>query len=45
MYPEYDEGTGAAEREGLLWAARSTPTAFWPFEDQLVRMLHAGGFE
>jgi SAM-dependent methyltransferase len=43
-FAEYDAGAGEREREELLWAAWNDAAAFWPLEDDLVRMLHDAGF-
>ncbi len=34
----------AVERDNDLWAAWSNEGSFWPFEDDLVRMIEAAGF-
>jgi SAM-dependent methyltransferase len=44
LFGEYEPGLDTVEREGLLWAAWSDAASFWPFEDDLVRMLHDAGF-
>lgn len=44
MFPEYDPSATDEERERFLWAAWSDAAAFWPLEDDLVRMIHAAGF-
>lgn len=44
-FGEYDETITDEQREGLLWAAWSDRASFWPFEDDLVRMIRDAGFE
>jgi hypothetical protein len=44
MFGEYAPGLDASSREELLWAAWSDAAAFWPLEDELVRMIHDAGF-
>ena len=43
-FPEYDADAPASDREGYLWAAWSDSAAFWPLEDDLVRMMTDAGF-
>lgn len=43
-FPEYDVDAQASDREGYLWAAWSDSAAFWPIEDDLVRMMTDAGF-
>jgi SAM-dependent methyltransferase len=44
LFGEYEPDTDTESREGLLWAAWSDAASFWPFEDDLVRMLRDAGF-
>jgi ubiquinone/menaquinone biosynthesis C-methylase UbiE len=43
-FPEYDADASASDRDGYLWAAWSDSDAFWPTEDELVRMVLDAGF-
>lgn len=44
MFQEYAPGTSEASKEELLWSAWSDTAAFWPLEDELVRMIGDAGF-
>lgn len=44
LFGEYDQAVTDDERESMLWAAWSDAASFWPFEEDLVRMLHDVGF-
>jgi SAM-dependent methyltransferase len=44
MFPEYAPESSAAEVEEYLWAAWGDSDAFWPLEDELVRMILDAGF-
>ncbi|MGB0115007.1 MAG: DUF1698 domain-containing protein [Ilumatobacteraceae bacterium] len=44
MFDEYAPGTSDASKEELLWAAWSDTAAFWPLEEELVRMIGDAGF-
>jgi SAM-dependent methyltransferase len=43
-FPEYDPHASSSARDGYLWAAWSDSDAFWPLEDELVRMVTDAGF-
>lgn len=43
-FPEYDPTASSDAKDGYLWAAWSDSDAFWPVEDELVRMISDAGF-
>lgn len=43
-FKEFDADASDSERDQMLWASSTNATSFWPYEDELVRMLHAAGF-
>lgn len=43
-FPEFDPATSESDRAGMLWASFQNPTSFWPYEDELIRMIHDAGF-
>jgi SAM-dependent methyltransferase len=45
IFPEYQLGLSAGQREALVWAAWSNHESFWPLEDELRRMLTDVGFQ
>lgn len=44
LFPEYPADVDRSRHEKMLWAAYSDAFAFWPLEDDLVRMIHDVGF-
>ena len=44
MFPEYPLDVSDDAKEAMAWAAYSDADAFWPLEDDLVRMMHDAGF-
>jgi len=44
MFPEYPPDVSDDAKEAMAWAAYSDADAFWPVEDDLVRMMHDAGF-
>ncbi len=44
LFHEFDADSTASERNAMTWAAWSDEDAFWPIEDDLVRMLELAGF-
>jgi SAM-dependent methyltransferase len=44
MFPEYPPDVTDDAKEAMAWAAYSDADAFWPVEDDLVRMMHEAGF-
>ena len=44
MFPEYPPDVSDDAKEAMAWAAYSDADAFWPLEDDLVRMIHDAGF-
>ena len=44
MFKEYASGNSDPAKEDLVWAAYSDTDSFWPFEDELVRMIENAGF-
>lgn len=45
LFTEYPPETTDADKEGMLWAAWNDAEVFWPFEDDLVEMIRAAGFD
>jgi len=43
-FQEYEPDASDSARDGYLWAAWSDSHAFWPLEDDLVRMITDAGF-
>jgi SAM-dependent methyltransferase len=43
-FTEFAESTTAASRARMLWASSTNHRSFWPFQDELERMLHDAGF-
>lgn len=43
-FREFDETAPPEDREAYLWAAHDHSEVFWPFEEDLVRMMTAAGF-
>jgi hypothetical protein len=43
-FPEFEPDASDSARDGYLWAAWSDSHAFWPLEDDLVRMINDAGF-
>jgi hypothetical protein len=41
---EFDATATLAEQETYLWASYGNPQSFWPFEEELVRMIRNAGF-
>ena len=44
MFPEYPPDVSDAAKEAMAWAAYSDADAFWPLEEDLVRMMRDAGF-
>jgi SAM-dependent methyltransferase len=44
MFPEYPPDVSDAAKEAMAWAAYSDADAFWPTEEDLVRMMSDAGF-
>ncbi|MEO1057828.1 MAG: methyltransferase domain-containing protein [Actinomycetota bacterium] len=44
LFHEFDADSTPSERGAMTWAAWSDEDAFWPIEDDLVRMLEIAGF-
>jgi hypothetical protein len=44
LYTEYARDISKTEHEGAIWSAWSDHTAFWPIEEDLVRMAQDVGF-
>lgn len=45
LFVEYPSDVDPSMHEKMLWAAYSDSFAFWPLEDDLVRMFHDVGFQ
>ena len=43
-FQEYEPDASASARDGYLWAAWSDSQAFWPLEEELVKMITDAGF-
>lgn len=45
LFHEFDHDISTEERDAMVWAAWSDEDAFWPTEDELVRMIELAGFD
>lgn len=43
-FPEFSDESTASQRDEMLWASSTNPRSFWPYEDELRRMLDDAGF-
>ncbi len=44
MFPEYPPDVDEDAKEAMMWSAYSDADAFWPIEEDLVRMMRDAGF-
>jgi SAM-dependent methyltransferase len=43
-FPEFDPNPDPDDHAAMLWASAANPQSFWPYEDDLVRMVRNAGF-